>query len=855
MRVLVVHPDATIAKAIATALQAEGHAVTSLPDGERAIDRFVQEPADAIVLDLVLPGRDGGATVESIRWAPGGAKAAVVLLGTTEKKPDRVEGTARRVAATAWFIGEPSPEKIAAALTPIGKSVTEPTRVAPVAELEAALAAAIPTLESRAGHDATRVAPDVQATAKGVLSDATTSSRTSSPPVHDPSPPTKPKLDLTASASYQLDPRAFDEDLHTEVEEEDDEDWARTDTAAAMEGADVEAKAAEIKDLSDIEGDLASVPFPRLLCRVASRRATGALVVSRPEDVRPTTTGETPKKVVFFRSGVPVYVKSNLVQECLGQVLARGRAISSSALAESVQRMRQGEGRQGAILIAMGVLTPHALRDALEEQLRLKLFDLFAWPTGTFRFTERMAPPAEIVTLELGLSEIVFEGVVKRIPAQRLLDALAPKMELYVVPDSRRVNRFRKIEMAPEAKKIANAIDGRQTLREVLAMAGRRPGAAAQLVYAMECVEAIRFSPQAAQLTWEAEESDPVGGPRERDAESGLVRDLGAAREELEQLARMLRAEKWSEALGVVPGDLAGAQRASEALQQRFKALTLPGAAPREIRQLAYEVTARLASAPQRLAGRSDAPPPTSVAKRKDIKDKIAGASSGSQPVPPSESPPAPSTSAAQPVPQVTATSGPAIVQPMFVEDEYTTIPRAPAMRGPIDPPAVLIGSATPAAPAAAVAPAPTPSSSPPPKLDAAEQSRLLDVRVEKMFQAEGHFRRGEKAIGRGRFADALAAFEHAVELAPDEGEFLAWLGYARYAAHGEDAQETSRSLEELARGCTLAPKLDVAHLLQARVLRAIGNASAALDAYERALAANPDCREAYDAVRELARG
>jgi tetratricopeptide (TPR) repeat protein len=156
-----------------------------------------------------------------------------------------------------------------------------------------------------------------------------------------------------------------------------------------------------------------------------------------------------------------------------------------------------------------------------------------------------------------------------------------------------------------------------------------------------------------------------------------------------------------------------------------------------------------------------------------------------------------------------------------------------------------------------APAPAPVPEraspSSQPPRLDAAEQSRLLDIRVEKMFQAEGWFRRGEKSLGRGKHGDALAAFEHAVELCPDEGEFLAWLGYARYAAFGDEPREISRSLDELARGCTLAPKLDVAHLLLARVLRATGDISKARDAYERALAANPDCREAYDAIRELA--
>ena len=77
--VLVVHADPQFAERVVRALSGHGLRAESVSDGERAIDRFVQVPACALVVDSELPGRDGAATIESIRWAPGGALVPVVL--------------------------------------------------------------------------------------------------------------------------------------------------------------------------------------------------------------------------------------------------------------------------------------------------------------------------------------------------------------------------------------------------------------------------------------------------------------------------------------------------------------------------------------------------------------------------------------------------------------------------------------------------------------------------------------------------------------------------------------------------------------------------------------------------------
>jgi DNA-binding response OmpR family regulator len=60
-RVLVVEDEAHLAQGLQFNLQAEGHAVEVASDGETALDRLVEkkERFDAVVLDVMLPGKSG----------------------------------------------------------------------------------------------------------------------------------------------------------------------------------------------------------------------------------------------------------------------------------------------------------------------------------------------------------------------------------------------------------------------------------------------------------------------------------------------------------------------------------------------------------------------------------------------------------------------------------------------------------------------------------------------------------------------------------------------------------------------------------------------------------------------------
>src|SRR3954453_8374431 len=90
MRVLLVEDDAKLARAVARGLRHEGYAVDVVCDGEAALLHVDVWPYDAIVLDVMLPLRDGLSVCADLRargcWSP------VLMVTARDRIPDRIRG-------------------------------------------------------------------------------------------------------------------------------------------------------------------------------------------------------------------------------------------------------------------------------------------------------------------------------------------------------------------------------------------------------------------------------------------------------------------------------------------------------------------------------------------------------------------------------------------------------------------------------------------------------------------------------------------------------------------------------------------------------------------------------------------
>ncbi len=407
--VLLVVPEDAVRLRLVSAVERAGYDCVGVASGEAAIDAFVQRPMDIVCVALRLPGRDGAATVESLRWAPGGEQAHMVLLGASHDALALQRETARLGALTC-LVGDVSDSSVLRIIENIVRRELRSDSVPP------------PSMAIGA-HEETR------------------------------------RYTLTDSSEGDAVER------HLGI---------RLSTPGAL------------------RGNLAEVPFTSVLVQIFEKRATGALALQCEGDPRATTAGDCPKKVIFFRRGVPRSVRSNLVDECLGQILCQRGIIEPRVLHDSLQRARAWQGRQGAILLSMGAITPHQLHDVLELQQETKLLDVFAWTTGTFEFAE-MEPPQETAPLEVPLFELVMRGVRERVPPKRVAELLADALDRYAAPVVYRVTPFRRFELPAECRALLDKLDGRTTVRALLGGSAIAGSTLSAFVYTLVCVGAIRL--------------------------------------------------------------------------------------------------------------------------------------------------------------------------------------------------------------------------------------------------------------------------------------------------------------------------------------------------------------------------
>ena len=90
MRILVVDDEAALVKQLRTMLAAERYLVDTATDGEAALDRLADNPADLVILDIMLPKLDGLAVLRHMR--AGGMATPVLMLSARGAVEDKIAG-------------------------------------------------------------------------------------------------------------------------------------------------------------------------------------------------------------------------------------------------------------------------------------------------------------------------------------------------------------------------------------------------------------------------------------------------------------------------------------------------------------------------------------------------------------------------------------------------------------------------------------------------------------------------------------------------------------------------------------------------------------------------------------------
>jgi DNA-binding response OmpR family regulator len=90
MKLLVIEDEKKIANLINKGLREQGYAVDVIHDGDEGMNRALSQPYDAIVLDIMLPGRDGLSLLRVLRERK--VSTPVMVLTARGEVNERVEG-------------------------------------------------------------------------------------------------------------------------------------------------------------------------------------------------------------------------------------------------------------------------------------------------------------------------------------------------------------------------------------------------------------------------------------------------------------------------------------------------------------------------------------------------------------------------------------------------------------------------------------------------------------------------------------------------------------------------------------------------------------------------------------------
>ena len=90
MRVLVVEDEKKVAAFIKRGLEEEGYQIDAVHDGEEAVQQARSQPYDLLILDVMLPHKDGLSVVRELRQS--GMLAPVLMLTARDTTDDIVAG-------------------------------------------------------------------------------------------------------------------------------------------------------------------------------------------------------------------------------------------------------------------------------------------------------------------------------------------------------------------------------------------------------------------------------------------------------------------------------------------------------------------------------------------------------------------------------------------------------------------------------------------------------------------------------------------------------------------------------------------------------------------------------------------
>ena len=91
-KVLIVDDEIDSLKLIGLLLESKGYQIVAAQNGERAIEKALQEPPDLVILDVMMPGMSGYEVCRRLRTNPQTATIPILMFTAKTQVMDKVIG-------------------------------------------------------------------------------------------------------------------------------------------------------------------------------------------------------------------------------------------------------------------------------------------------------------------------------------------------------------------------------------------------------------------------------------------------------------------------------------------------------------------------------------------------------------------------------------------------------------------------------------------------------------------------------------------------------------------------------------------------------------------------------------------
>ncbi|WP_026369117.1 DUF4388 domain-containing protein [Kallotenue papyrolyticum] len=277
-------------------------------------------------------------------------------------------------------------------------------------------------------------------------------------------------------------------------------------------------------------GNLRDFALHDFLSLVDRGQKSGSLQLNRPLDNEAAH--------LFFERGRLLAVIHPARRERLGELLVRLGKVAPEQVLQALQQQQMTPDQSlGQILVAQGAIEQAELQRVVQQQIEDKLYDLFGWREGEFRFVNNQRPaPDDVQSLvPLPIEGLIMEGV-------RRADELARIRQ--VIPHDHMLVRFveRPLDQTPTINltatewRIFARINGRLSISEIADKTGLSTFQVSQAVYnfitagLVEVIDVPRLAEPASRARATLPAVQPLSAPSDaRDEEHqgrGLVERL-----------------------------------------------------------------------------------------------------------------------------------------------------------------------------------------------------------------------------------------------------------------------------------------------------------------------------------------